>query len=54
MMKNSEILKRLYRDYTRKYLNKILLALIFAIVLAGSTSAKLSILAAAFGVTSIE
>ena len=37
-MKNSEILKRLYRDYTRKYLNKILLALIFSIVLAGSTS----------------
>ena len=37
-MKNSEILKRLYRDYTKKYLNKMFLALIFAIVLAGSTS----------------
>ena len=37
-MKNSEILRRLYIDYTRKYLNKILLALIFSIVLAGSTS----------------
>ncbi len=37
-MKNSEILKRLYKDYTKKYLNKMLLALIFAIILAGSTS----------------
>ena len=37
-MKNSEILKRLYRDYTKKYLSKMFLALLFAIVLAGSTS----------------
>ena len=37
-MKNSEILKRLYKDYTKKFLNKMFLALIFAIVLAGSTS----------------
>ncbi len=37
-MKNSEILKRLYKDYTKKYLNKMFLALIFALVLAGSTS----------------
>ncbi len=37
-MTNSEILKRLYKDYTKKYLNKMFLALIFAIVLAGSTS----------------
>ena len=37
-MKNSEILKRLFKDYTTKYLNKMFLALIFAIVLAGSTS----------------
>ena len=37
-MKNSEILKRLYRDYTKKYLNKMFLALLFAMVLAGSTS----------------
>ena len=37
-MKNSEILKRLYRDYTKKYLNKMFLALLFALVLAGSTS----------------
>ena len=37
-MKSSEILKRLYKDYTKKYLNKMFLALIFALVLAGSTS----------------
>ena len=37
-MKNTEILKRLYKDYTKKYLNKMFLALIFAIILAGSTS----------------
>jgi len=37
-MNNTEVLKRLYRDYTRKYLTKILLALIFSIILAGSTS----------------
>jgi len=33
-----EILKRLYREYTKKYLSKILLALLFSLVLAGSTS----------------
>ena len=37
-MKDSEILIRLYKDYTQKYLNKIFIALIFAIILAGSTS----------------
>ena len=37
-MTNFEILKRLYLEYTKKYLNKIFVALIFAIVLAGSTS----------------
>ena len=38
-MSNIEILKRLYKDYTKKYLNKILLSLVFSLVLAGSTSA---------------
>ena len=38
-MKKIEILKRLYKDYTKKYLNKIFLAFIFSITLAGSTSA---------------
>ena len=37
-MTNYEILKRLYVEYTKKYLNKIFIALIFSIVLAGSTS----------------
>ena len=37
-MTNYGILKRLYIDYTKKYLNKIFVALIFSIVLAGSTS----------------
>ena len=38
-MTNNEILKRLYNDYTKKYLNKIFIALIFSVILAGSTSA---------------
>ena len=38
-MTNYEILKRLYVEYTKKYLNKIFLALLLSIVLAGSTSA---------------
>ena len=37
-MKKIEILKRLYNEYTKKYLSKILLALLFSLVLAGSTS----------------
>ena len=38
-MSNVEILKRLYKDYTKKYLNKIFLAVFFSILVAGSTSA---------------
>ena len=38
-MTNIEILKRLYRDYTKKYLNKILFAVFFSILVAASTSA---------------
>ena len=38
-MKNTEIYKRLYKDYSRKYLNKILLSGFFSILVAGSTSA---------------
>ena len=37
-MSNIQILKRLYKDYTRKYLNKILISVFFTILLAGSTS----------------
>ena len=38
-MSNIEIFKRLYRDYTSKFLKKILLAVLFSIVVATSTSA---------------
>ena len=38
-MTNIEILKRLYKDYTKKFLNKIFLAVFFSILVAGSTSA---------------
>ena len=38
-MSNIEILKRLYKDYTKKFLNKIFLAVFFSILVAGSTSA---------------
>ena len=37
-MTDIEILKRLYNDYTKKYLKKILLSLFFTLILAGSTS----------------
>ena len=38
-MNNFEIYKRLYKDYTRKYLNKIIISLLFSILVAASTSA---------------
>ena len=38
-MKNSLIFKRLYRDYTKKFIKPILLSGFFAIFVAGSTSA---------------
>ena len=38
-MSNIEILKRLYKDYTKKYLNKIFLAVFFSVLVAASTSA---------------
>ena len=37
-MSNFEILKRLYKDYTKNYLGKIFLSLIFSLVVAASTS----------------
>ncbi len=39
MIKKTEIYKRLYSDYTKKYLNKILLSASFSILIAISTSA---------------
>ena len=38
-MSNIQIFKRLYKDYTKYYLVKILLAVVFSILVAGSTSA---------------
>ena len=37
-MKIAEIYKRLYKDYSKKYLDKILLSAFFSILVAGSTS----------------
>tara|TARA_B100001057_G_scaffold200505_1_gene201202 strand:- start:7560 stop:9302 length:1743 start_codon:yes stop_codon:yes gene_type:complete len=39
MTSDFQILKRLYNDYTKKYVKKILLALSFSLLLAASTSA---------------
>ena len=38
-MNNIEILKRLYKSYTKKYLKNILISVFFTVLLAGSTSA---------------
>ena len=38
-MKNIDIVKRLYSDYTSKHLNNIILAIFFSILVAGATSA---------------
>ena len=38
MTNDFEILKRLYKDYTKKYVKKIALSVFFTILLAGSTS----------------
>ncbi len=37
-MNNAKILKRLYKDYTKKYLKNILISVFFTVLLAGSTS----------------
>ena len=37
-MQRSKIYKRLYKDYSKQYLNKILMAAFFSILVAGSTS----------------
>ena len=38
-MNKIEIYKRLYKDYTKKYLDKIILAALLSVLVAGSTSA---------------
>ena len=37
-MTSAQILKRLYKDYTKKYLKKIVISVFFTLLLAGSTS----------------
>ena len=37
-MTNIEILKRLYKDYTKRYIKKIFISVFFTVLLAGSTS----------------
>jgi ATP-binding cassette, subfamily B, bacterial MsbA len=38
-MNNLEIYKRLYKDYSKKYINKILMSVFFGVLVAASTSA---------------
>jgi subfamily B ATP-binding cassette protein MsbA len=38
-MQKTEIYKRLYKDYSKKYLDKIILSALYSILVAGSTSA---------------
>jgi len=38
-MTKSEIYKRLYSDYSKKFINKIILSVLFSVLVAGSTSA---------------
>ena len=38
-MQKTDIYKRLYKDYSKKYLDKIILSALFSILVAGSTSA---------------
>ena len=37
-MTNNQILKRLFNNYTKKYIKKILISVFFTVLLAGSTS----------------
>ena len=37
-MNNTNILKRLYNDYTKNFLGKIALSVFFSLIVAGSTS----------------
>ena len=38
-MNNTDILKRLFRDYTKKHINQLLISIFFTLLLAVSTSA---------------
>ncbi len=37
-MKNINTLRRLYKDYTKKYLKKIIFSVFLSLIVAGSTS----------------
>ena len=37
-MNNTDILKRLYKDYTKSFLSKIIISVFFSLIVAGSTS----------------
>ena len=37
-MSNIQILKRLYKDYSKKFLKKILISVFFSVLVAGSTA----------------
>ena len=37
-MKNIDTLRRLYKDYTKKYLKKIIFSVFLSIIVAGSTA----------------
>ena len=38
-MSDISTLKRLYQNYTKKFVNKILISVFFSLIVAGSTSA---------------
>ena len=38
-MSTIELLKRLYKDYSKKFLKKILISVFFSVLVAGSTAA---------------
>ena len=54
MTSDFQILKRLYKDYTQKYVKKILISVFFTLLLAGSTSAVAYLLDPAIKLLFIE
>ena len=54
MTSDIQILKRLYKDYTEKYVKKILISVFFTLLLAGSTSAVAYLLDPAIKLLFIE
>ena len=54
MTSDFQILKRLYSEYTKRYLKKILISLFFTLILAGSTSSVAYLLDPAIKLLFIE